>query len=357
MALINEDELLSPISDEAPSGENMEYEAVFQDMETAAQGSPEVQYGDTIAEAQEPEWRDVKNSALAVLSQSKDLRAAIYLTQALAHTDGFVGLSEGLDFTRRLVETFWADFHPQLDPDDGDPMERVNALAPLCDQDAMLHSLREAPLVSSRAVGRFGLRDYEIANGDLRVPSADPEKMPKMDLIDAAFLDCELEELQQTAEAVKTATDSVVALEQYVTEQVGASQAISLNDLVHQLKEADKILTDRLERRGVSTGEAEETPEGEGGEAVAGVSAAPQQFQAGVISSRDDVKKAIDKIVEYYDRSEPSSPVPQMLKRVKSLVDMSFLEILQDIAPDAMTQATTVIGKDESAEQQESSGW
>ena len=54
----------------------------------------------------------------------------------------------------------------------------------------------------------------------------------------------------------------------------------------------------------------------------------------------------IDKICAYYERHEPSSPVPLLLMRARRLVDKSFMEILQDLAPEGMGQARQVGGID-----------
>jgi type VI secretion system protein ImpA len=52
----------------------------------------------------------------------------------------------------------------------------------------------------------------------------------------------------------------------------------------------------------------------------------------------------IDRICAYYERYEPSSPVPLLLQRARRLVDKNFMEILQDLAPEGMSQARQVGG-------------
>jgi type VI secretion system protein ImpA len=61
--------------------------------------------------------------------------------------------------------------------------------------------------------------------------------------------------------------------------------------------------------------------------------------------SREDVLKALDKICEYYQRHEPTSPVPLMAQRCKRMVTMSFFEILAEVAPEGVKQAQVVMGK------------
>jgi type VI secretion system protein ImpA len=66
---------------------------------------------------------------------------------------------------------------------------------------------------------------------------------------------------------------------------------------------------------------------------------------SGDIRSREDVLKAIDKICAYYSRSEPASPLPLLLERCRRLVTSSFLEIIQDLAPDSVAQVNSIAGR------------
>jgi type VI secretion system protein ImpA len=52
----------------------------------------------------------------------------------------------------------------------------------------------------------------------------------------------------------------------------------------------------------------------------------------------------LDKICAYYSRYEPSSPVPLLLQRAKRLVSKDFMEILQDLTPDSVSQAQKICG-------------
>ena len=64
----------------------------------------------------------------------------------------------------------------------------------------------------------------------------------------------------------------------------------------------------------------------------------------GQINTREDVVKALDQIIAYYERHEPSHPLPIVMKRAGRMVTMSFLEIMKDVAPDAMSQAELLRG-------------
>jgi type VI secretion system protein ImpA len=160
MSIIDVESLLSEITAEAPCGEDLEYDPQFAEMEKQAQGTPERQYGDTIIPGEPPDWREVGKMALDLLERTRDLRVAAYLTRAQLNTDGLRGFTDGLALLEGLIENHWDNVYPQLDPeDDNDPTLRINTITGLCDPETILHELRAIPLVSSRSLGQFSLRD------------------------------------------------------------------------------------------------------------------------------------------------------------------------------------------------------
>ncbi len=41
----------------------------------------------------------------------------------------------------------------------------------------------------------------------------------------------------------------------------------------------------------------------------------------------------LDLIIAFYDRAEPSSPIPHLARRIRRMVPMDFLELMEDLAP------------------------
>lgn len=346
MSRIDIEALLKPVDETNPCGENLEYDPLFQDLERAAQGKPETQF----SEAEPPDWKQVRSKALALLGKSHDLRALVHLAHACLHVDGWPEFSDCLVLMQRLLEQHWDHIHPQLDPDDGDPTFRVNAVVALCHPAGTLGTVRHVPLVSSRVAGRFSLRDIEIAQGKLQV-NLPGDEMPKLAAVTAAFMDCDLDTLQADAAATVAAADATAAIEAVLTEQLGATQAPDLSDLVTELRNAHKILAEQLSARGVQpAGEEpalEETDMApDTAPATAGGGPAPTPVR-GEITSREDIVMMLDKICAYYARNEPSSPVPILLQRAKRLVSMDFMDILRDMAPDALGPVQVLRGKAE----------
>ncbi|PVV12338.1 MAG: hypothetical protein B6D77_05590 [gamma proteobacterium symbiont of Ctena orbiculata] len=328
-ATIDLEKLLTAVSDEAPAGSDLEYDPLFSEMERAAEGKEEQEFGDTIVPAEDPDWRELKAKALQVLEQSKDLRAAIHLTLALIHTDGLAGLSDGLELIKGYIEQYWESLHPQLDPDDNnDPTIRINTLINLCDPIQALGAVNKAPLVSSTIMGTYSYRDIQIASGSLQPADGENPEIA-LDQVDAAFRECPAEQTQQTLSHIGHAIEWVNTIERQLNERVGLDQAPDLQSLAELLKLLQKEVATRA---GVDTGD--EAMDQDTGDA----STQQKASSPGVINSRDDVISALERINQYYRKNEPSSPIPLLLDRAKRLVKMDFYEIVQDLAPNGMSQ-------------------
>src|SRR5690348_8853276 len=166
MAALDLERLLEPVSDDAPSGESVEYDEQFLELEKLARGVPKEQdaQGNIVREAEGPDWPEVERIALELAEKTKDLRVALYLLRARLATVGLQGLGEGLDLVAGYLEKYWPSLHPALDPDDNnDPSARINILISLRHVDGVPRILRTAPLTQSRQFGRVSYRDYCIA--------------------------------------------------------------------------------------------------------------------------------------------------------------------------------------------------
>lgn len=345
MSIISVDDYLVEIDAAEPSGPNLEYDPDFLELEQAIQGKPEVQYGDTITPAVPPEWKVVKNLAQDLLRRSRDLRVAVPLARALMALHGIVGFADGLHLVQRLLLERWENVHPQLDPDDdNDPMLRINSLTSLIDLATTIKELKECTLIMLPGLGPLNLRMLEIANGELSVP----EDQAKISIasIEAALRDVDPERFQVALDALNLACTSAVEIEDGLVRQVGSSQALNLSPLVKNLKRARDFVAASAGGEAAAAGDAAVDAGAEGGAPVAtgGGAAARPATISGEIASREDVMKMIDKICVYYQKYEPSSPVPLLLERAKRLVTKNFMEIMEDLAPDGINQVTVISG-------------
>jgi type VI secretion system protein ImpA len=333
------DKLTQPISETEPSGPDLEYDAQFGELDRAASGKPEQQIGSSIVEGEEADWRQVSKLALAVLERTRDLRVANLLTRALLHTQGFVGFAQGIELMAAYCEEFWPTVHPELDADDDDdPTFRINVLNELNNKDLTLTQLARTPLVSARGVGSFALRHVEIVRGDLK-PS-DDEPVPTGAMIDAAFTASDLEEIRGTLDALRAALASATKLEEFVGEKVGAGRGPNFEALRKQIARSADIVEEHFARR--APAEAAEEVDGEELDEAGAESggkqkpAVPDNRLSGEVSNREEVVRALEMIINYYAKHEPTSPLPLLLERAKRLATMGFLDIIKNIAPDSV---------------------
>jgi type VI secretion system protein ImpA len=332
--------LTAPLTDGDPSGPNLEYDPDFMALERAQQAKAEQVIGDSVKPAQEPDWRDVTERAETLMGRTRDLRVAVALTHALLRTQGLQGFAAGLSVIKGLLEGQWDSVHPLLDADDNnDPTLRVNSLLSLAASDGVLKALREVPLVASKTLGRFSLRDIRIASGKQPAPAGQAEP-PKQIQIDGAFRDADLGELQASAAQIALALENVGAVDKLLVDKVG-SQAPELKPLVLDLTEIKHVLAEQLSARGVGT---------PGEEGAAGGEAAKAGGTRGEIDSREDVVRQLDRLCEYYRRHEPSSPVPMLLRRAKRLVSKDFMEIVRDLTPGGLAEAELLSGIEKASE-------
>jgi type VI secretion system protein ImpA len=321
-------EWLVPLAEEAPCGPDLEYDAQFRELEEAASGRPDAEYGDTLVAAVPPDWEVVDALSTALMARTRDLRVVMYLARARWGREGITGLLDGLVLTAALLERYWDHVHPQLDASDGDDATaRINALAAWTNVSGVLASLMDSPLPHRGSP--VTLREWSYANGE----SVAPEGRTAMS---GAEIEAAIRAVPEESRGVKTAFDaaltSVRAIEAILTERVGATAALDFGELKALLHRASVLLEACL-------GEQAAEPVTDQAAPVSAVTATHE-----TIASRADVAATLERICAWYARHEPGSPVPLLLGRARNLVDKSFVDLLKDLAPDGLAQLTQVVG-------------
>jgi len=348
MSTIDLEALLAPVAEDLPCGPNLEYDPAFVALEQEALGKPEVQYGDTITPAVPPDWKAVRRQAAELLARSRDLRLAAHMVRASLALHGMPGLADGVELIERLLAQRWDSVHPELDPDDDlDPTLRINSLAMLSDSASLVRELKDAVLLKLPGLGPLTIKTIEIANGDL-APPADGDKIA-IGSIESAIADLDPEQLAAGVAALERTLNAVVNIELTLVRQVGSAQALNLDALTRPLRKAFEFLNRQQQAAAAPDAQSGDGVEGAGG---AGPQGAPRAAISGEIGGRDDVVRMLDKLVQYYGRHEPSSPIPILLERARRLVPMNFFEIMQDLAPDGIAQLTVIRGPDGSAQEE-----
>ncbi len=340
--------LMVAVSPDAPSGIDLEYDPDFSRMEKAAQGTPDQEFGSTKIEGVPADWDEVHDAAVSILRRSRDLRAATYLAEAELTRSGVVGFRNALELIHVYIDKFWETVYPQLDADDDDdPTIRINSLAGLCKVGGVIRQLRATPILMSRVVGKFSWTDCAIAKGEVPVP-AGMDSPPTQKQIDAAVMASDPREFAELVQAVADSIKFVSAIELGFSDRLGPATGPNLELLTKELKAISRFQTAWVAMRKEvdNTGSVSDSDASTGLMVASTPQALPTVPVKGsfVITRREDVIEGLDKIIQWLERNEPSSPLPMLLKRAKRLSTMSFLDILRDISPDGLSQAVMIGG-------------
>jgi type VI secretion system protein ImpA len=190
----NED-LLVPVSVSQPCGEDVSFDACMDAIAAARrQDDPTLEQGEWAAPLHCADWPLVASRCAELLrSRSKDLRLAVWLAEARAHTHRLRGLGDGFLLLAGLCERFWEHVHPL--PEAGEHEQRSGNLAWLlgrtpalvrdypCDGDA------EACLRDARHCLAALQQLQEVV--DARLGAAGPAFGPAREALQRALADAE----------------------------------------------------------------------------------------------------------------------------------------------------------------------
>ena len=337
--MLDIDKLLVDHEGDTACGKNFEYDPLILEVREAIQGKPEQQIGEGFIDGVEPDWKLVKKNCLELCGKTHSLEVVISLTQALMNLEGYSGLADGSKLLEGVIEKYWGCLHPEIDPDDNDPIERLNMLALFEDFNFLL-SLQKIELISSKGVGSISLYDIrksKTSNGE--------EGEIDSKLIEAIFKSSGSDEKEQVYSDIEKCVSNFQNIIRLLQgeENVGPSYAPSFPELLKVLNESKDAIgahlthaDDNSSSNDVDTGAAQVNSESLS--PAASVSLAD-------IHNRDDVISSIEKIEDYYHKFEPGSPVPLLLQRAKSLVNKDFIALMEELSPDSMSQIALILGK------------
>lgn len=342
------EELSKPVSEENPAGDNLEYDAQFMELVNLFEAKPKA--GASVEDADGdsgPDWKGIEKLAGQLSSKTRDLRIQVYAAIAAIHTSGLPALRDNLQVIKIYLADFWDSVHPQLDPDDdNDPMLRANTLEILNEYALISIGLENVKLVELRGLGVFTPRTVALAEGK-ETPN-EGEDVPDVNLIRQAFASAEADEMTEVQTAVSDIRTLFDEINGVWIEKSGDAAGLMLGNATKAMTRIEHILAEYAPGGGGGGdvgGDVDVAGAGAGESPQAG-GAAPVQTISGTVNSRSDVVKALDRVCDYYSAHEPSSPIPLLLRRAQRLVEKSFMEILEDMAPDGVTAAKMVSGDD-----------
>jgi type VI secretion system protein ImpA len=346
--VIDVEALLVPISSEKPSGENLQYSPLYDEIKEARRSDDNLAKGDWEHEPKTAEWSTVVELSTSTLSsQTKDLQIGAWLTEAIVELHGFVGLRDGLRLMRGLHERFWDTLYPEVDGEDLEA--RANALA-------WLDSKLETPLKNVALTNSGSGLDFSYIQWEESVKFDIPTNLDGLDS-DAFTRMSELKaqaeaEGKTTSEAWRKAKDSsrrafyestylvlkecwdeFQLLDRVMDERFGRQtpglgalkKALdSLRTLAEKLVKEKRILEPDPVADANGSAASDASSDGEGG--MPGV--------AGPLRSRAEALRRLAEVAQYFQRTEPHSPVAYLVERAIKWGQMPLEVWLEDVIKD-----------------------
>jgi type VI secretion system protein ImpA len=309
------DELLAPVSGEAPGGEDFFEHPDRQQIEQAFE-----------EDAASVDWRAIVSLIEEQSRQSKDIWLAIYLARAGARMGRIDVVATGCEMLAGLMEQYWDVLHPSLD--DYGFIGRRGACESLARIGTFLGPLKRIVLVDHPRLGSYTAEDLERfeTEGD----AADGFGMFR-------------HAIEETpTEALEQALTSLAVVREAIERVDNALMANAGDETGTDFKATYQAL-DAIRRSLVPYVSTESTLDDASAAAVEEHSEHSVQRGIGRLDSREDVARALDAISDYYSRREPSSPILVALRRVRGWINMDFMALLEDIAPNSVSEAGSVL--------------
>ncbi|GAA6172880.1 type VI secretion system protein TssA [Colwellia sp. KU-HH00111] len=328
------------VSDDSPSGSNLEDDSEFQNFFFEAEGTPEKYDGQNTTPAEPPEWRNIKKTALEYLKSTKDLKLVSVLAQSVLNTEGLLKFEEILSGISNLIIEQWDTVYPPLDEDDGDPIRRLSALGYLSDSRFIINTLKTTPLAKSKRLGIVSLKDVEHAS-NLSPDDSDYDQAILQ--IKATFKDCDQEEILSASKAINNCIEHLQTINDTFEKNASNIYSVDFTSLIKILTQMQNAYEKyaEIEQEIVST---PNNSDDSNMDSVEEQKANSHTFNHSKLSSRKDIELCIDQMCEYFAEYEPSSPVPLLLKRSKKLLHMNFIDIMKEIATDGLEQVNSLGG-------------
>lgn len=321
---IDVDELVRPISDDAPGGEPLPFE-VRNNLD-AWRTEPDLAFQDDKSPSAPPaEWGKVIATATDFLARTgKDLTAVVRLVEALTKKHSVAGLRDGLTLLTRLAENGWEHVHPVCEP--GDQEARLNRLNWLNDVEKggqFPTSVLHMPVIRA---GRDEYAASDWLDASRRAELEGNISSVTADGLRKAFAD--LTETQTVLRQLATVLDEKMGHEApNLTDEAngGLGQAlVKCVDFVRGVAHLKGVPLEDTPAADEPTDEPSGASNGGGGGTTLTVG-----------GGRDQLYRQLAQIADALKRIEPHSPIPYLLERCVRLGAMPFPDLMREVIREA----------------------
>ena len=339
------DQILEPIAGSNPSGADLEYDSRFQAVQNLIE---------TGNEENPTDWKKVKKECLELLADGRSVEFLVLLAVSLVATEGYRGMHDGLRVLTKSVKEFWENIYPELDmeePESDRYLMRLNSIAQLGEKPGKLgdklcyvEKILRSPISINNP--RVAISFWPVWESELSGSEDSSETNAVMSYVGQM----PFEEKKMITGLVDESIKNLQELSSFLMEKTGSAYNGPFDEcLLPTLDRISKVLSvNEAEQAQVEPGsnaiEGDLPMNQNAGNVVSPTSPPPPPPPPpGTINSREDVKKALEKIIDYYKKNEPSSPIPYLAERTQELVDSDFMGIIQNLSKESEQQFKKVL--------------
>lgn len=360
--------LLAPISDASPCGEDLSFSVEFDQIaEMRRQDDPTLDQGEWVTSLKVADWPGVAERCTDLLrTRTKDLRLAMWLTEAQALNNGYNGMADGLQLCLNLCERHWAGLHPQADG--GDFEERIGNIGWLLNRVVALSNA--LPFTKGRQGTAYSLRDLAMArhlatqagrdssggSGDGATRSQ--AEHPTAEQFNRALKDTPAAHLLDKLQAARQCQAHLLAWQEVVDAHLGAdgpgfvqakeAMASAIHELERLARECGALFASNAGSAGADEALAQDdgaaSPE-DGAPGAQGAGAAA----GGPPRTRAQALQQLREVAGFFRRTEPHSPVAYLAEKAVKWGEMPLHEWLRKVIKDqgSMSHLEELLGLDD----------
>ena len=349
-----------PISGDFPAGENLQISeegraarSAMRDLrEEARRIERRADDGDSSEggwAAARSVWVEVRDGGLEILrNRSRDLDIAAMTIEALARTDGFIGLAAGFAMTRVMVESSWSDLFPIPDPEDGPAdddavvEERTLPLQRLVGMDSeglLVPAILHIPLTQSRSDEQYAIchwrssRDLVNEQSEEKLKLAVERGAVSPTQFEQAVATTPLPHLKEVYLELGYAAEQWELLSTSVSTASGGAAVLPAGPIRDLFEECDAAIRTFApaaipapEQTASDSGNATTEEAGADGEGGGG--------RAGAPTGRAEALSQLESIADYFERHDPHSLIGAQIRNVVRLGRLPreayYRELLRD---------------------------
>lgn len=342
--VLNLEALLQPIPGDDPSGENLRYSGIYDEIAEARRADDTLNRGDWQSEMKVSDFRKVIDLAVTALtSRAKDLQIGAWLSEALIKEHGLAGLRDSLRLISGLQENFWDTLHPEID--EGDQEGRANAISWL-DVQASL-AIKGAPITAGDGYSFIDWEDsklFEFPDNIDTLDSVDQQRYNELraqaenerrvtgDMWRRAKMATNRQFCEQTNYLLDECWTAYADINRVIEERYDRNQMPGLSNLKKSLDAIHDVVKKLLDEKRQE--EPDEITETSASPDENGAQSGSASGAAGPIQSRREALRRLSEIADFFQKTEPHSPVSYLIQRAVKWGNMPLESWLQDVIKD-----------------------